>query len=55
VPLKTPIEGIKCDPNCLHKKKLMTSSHIGNNQVNGMIFFFFIYCETFMKAIKLKV
>lgn len=44
MPLKTPIEGIKCDPNCLHKKKLMTSSQIGYNQVNGMNLIFFIDC-----------
>ncbi|KAL7022114.1 hypothetical protein ACKWTF_012137 [Chironomus riparius] len=33
VPLKAPIKGLKCDPNCLHKKNLLTSSHGGNNQV----------------------
>lgn len=36
VPLKASIDGIKYDPNCLHKTKLMKSSSTGNNQINGM-------------------
>ncbi|XP_070504002.1 methyl-CpG-binding domain protein 5/6 homolog sba isoform X2 [Chironomus tepperi] len=35
VPLKTPIEDIKYDPNCQHKKKLITSSQTEKNHVNA--------------------
>lgn len=46
VPLKASIDGIKYDPNCLHKTKLMTSSQTGNNQIKGMKIIFFIYFDT---------
>ena len=40
VPLKANLEGIKCDPNCLHSKKVITSSHSEVNHGMNLIFFY---------------